>query len=324
MDSVSTHPSTHAHPFFHTTVSTTAPTLLLDFLAYLQMEKGSSETTIKQYYCDLKTFFQYIKREKTQSDGAIEAIEIKSIDIGFIKTIERSDISRYLNWLGFTKQLKEKTRNRRISSLKSFFRFLVEMDYLTENIMLKITTTKTSKTLPRYLTAEASTEFVTNINSKFWQRDQAMVLLMLSSGLRVSEVASLNEEDVPENLGYVRVLGKGKKERVVYLSPTTQEAMKEYLHCRPTISGPFFLSQQKKRISVRTIQAMVQKFALEEGLDQISCHKLRHSAATHLLKNGANLRHIQLILGHESIRTTQLYTHVSCEDLEEAMRVFAL
>lgn len=250
------------------------------------------------------------------SFDSMTSVEITSLDAGFMEHITRKDVSDFLTWLVIERHVKEPTRNRKLAVLKSFFCFLEEMDYVQKNIMLQIKASKTRKSLPRYLEEAEMESLLETVNGVHWIRDTAIILLMMSSGLRVSEVVGLNLKSLQGDA--LAVLGKGNKERHVYLSPKTKDAVEEYLLLRAEVDcEALFLSSRKGRLSVEAVQKMTKQYLCSIGKPEYSCHKLRHTAATHLLKRGANLREIQEILGHESIATTERYTHVSNEELKK-------
>lgn len=294
------------------------PELIYHFLGYLQVERGYSKQTIYNYFVDLR-IFSYFMLEKHQGKSAIEEQNLSTIDLQFFKQITRQDITSYLAWLSFERNLRENSRNRKIASLKSFYKYLVDMDLLDKSIMVQVAALKTKKSLPKYLERDKVGELMVQITDQFWVRDTAIILLMMSAGLRVSEVVSLNLLDV--KVDSLIVTGKGQKERQVYLSQHTSDALQDYLILRGNEGSPLFLSNQKKRISVRTIQYMTKKYLTRIDKQDYSCHKLRHTAATQLLKNGANIREIQVILGHESISTTEIYTHVGNDDLKRVAKI---
>lgn len=294
-----------------------SPPLVYEFLSYLQVERGHTAQSIYNYFLDLRMFFRYIICQK-ESIPLEEMAQVDLTQLGLeeIAHIARQDISSFLLWLTMEKHLHQRSINRKIAVLKSFFQYLVLVEYLEHNVMGNITTVKTEKNLPKYLEEADIEALLRGISGDFWIRDLAMILLMVSGGLRVSEVASLNLSSL--RVDAVCVKGKGKKERQVYLSRRTLEALREYLKIRPSVPEEgVFLSKQGNRLSIRTIQKNVEKHLDNIGRKDLSCHKLRHTAATQLLRQGANLREIQEILGHESLTTTELYTHVSSAALRK-------
>lgn len=294
-----------------------SPPLVYDFLSYLQVERGNGAQSIYNYFLDLRMFFRYLVCVKQylplEDMEQVEIIQLTQKDMALIK---RQDVSSFLLWLTVEKHLNERSVNRKIAVLRSFFQYLVMLECLEQNVMGTISSVKIEKTLPKYLEESDIQALLRGVSGEFWIRDLAMILLMLSGGLRVSEVAGLNLSSL--RVDAVCVKGKGKKERQVYLSKRTQEALEEYLKVRPDVEEEgLFLSKQEKRLSVRTIQKNVGKHLEEIGRHDLSCHKLRHTAATQLLRQGANLREIQEILGHESLTTTELYTHVTNDALRK-------
>lgn len=297
-----------------------SPPVLYEFISYLDVERGYSNMTIYNYFIELRMFFRYMKCEKEHIPlDSWETVDITSINLPFIQACTRQDIVGFLSWVTLEKGNSGSARNRKLAVLKSFYHFLMVMDYSSDKVMMQIFSTKTPKTLPKYLEEESIEALLSAINGIFWIRDTAIILLMLSAGLRVSEVASLNLASIKADS--VSVLGKGNKERQVYLSQSTQESLEEYLAVRPPLEEPaLFLSQRNRRLTVRSIQASTQKYLKKIGKDDYSCHHLRHTAATQLMKQEVNLREIQEILGHESIQTTSIYTHVSNEDLRQVAK----
>lgn len=295
--------------------------LMYNYLGYLQVERGYSSATIYSYFIDLRIFFRYIKATQVGvSLKDCESVDIANLGLDFVQGIKRGDVAAFLSWIALEKGAAEATRNRKIAVLKSFFRYLQELEYLEKNVMTTIKTTKNRKTLPRYLNEfemENLVNYVTDVNSV---RDVAIISLMMVVGLRVGEVSSLNIDGFHNDS--MTIVGKGNKERQVYLTTQVKERVEKYLESRPTEgieTNALFLSVRKDRLTVRGIQYMTTKYMNRAGMSQYSCHKLRHTAATQLLKSGANLREIQEILGHESISITEKYTHVESDDLRRVM-----
>ncbi len=288
--------------------------LLYEFIAYLQVERGYSPKTIYNYFIEMRMFCRFHLWEEGVDFQKIDISQIKKSDI---LALNRGDVLKYLTWASMENQISPSARNRKIAVLKSFFKFLLLMEYTNTNIMASITAAKTAKTLPKYLKQEQMFELIDAVNGECWVRDQAIILLMMSGGLRVSEVSALNLDSISTDS--VKIRGKGNKERQVFLSKLTLEGISDYLDLRPEVGEKaLFLSKGKGRFSVRGIQKMVSKYLDRIGKSDFSCHKLRHTAATQLMEHGVNIREIQEILGHESIETTAIYTHVSSEALRQA------
>ncbi len=294
--------------------------LLYEFISYLQWERGYSSRTVYNYFIEMRMFCRFLLcRQEGISLDLLQSVDTRKIASDYILQINRGDIQSYLTWASVEKQISPSGRNRKVAVLKSFFKFLVVMEYCNSNVMSSISSTKTSKTLPKYLTQNQMYQLLEVIKGEFFLRDKAIILLMMSGGLRVSEVSALNLESV--GIDSVKVLGKGEKERQVFLSQLTLDCVYQYLESRPEVAEEaLFLSRGKKRISVRGIQKMVSKYLDKIGKSDFSCHKLRHTAATQLLDHGVNIREIQEILGHESIETTAIYTHISSDSLRQAVK----
>lgn len=301
---------------------------VFDFLQYLEVQRNYTPSTLQQYYLDLRRFFYFLLEGNQENSPQITSKrQINSpldMDESYLQEITSQEVSSYLLWLAQEKGLQERTRNRRLATLKSFFRYLEEENLVKTNIMRSFRPTKTKQTLPLYLEEPQIHGLLDIVSGAFALRDRAVLLLMVSSGLRVSEVVSLTLSSVQG--GQIRVLGKGNKERQVPLSAHTAHSLDAYLkECpHPSPSTPLFLSRRNTALSVRAIQAMVSKYAQEAQLQGVTCHKLRHTAATQLLHCGANLREIQRILGHESLNTTQIYTHVTNQDLKQVMSLLKI
>lgn len=298
-------------------VRTDCPDLVYQYLGHLEVERGYAKQTIYNYFIDLRLFLRFVSCKKSSLTlDHLDSQIISHIDLVWLQHLNKQDVSSFLAWLALEKKSKERTRNRKIAVLKSFFQYLLRNDYIQENIMSHFAMSKSGKSLPKYLDEEAVDELLMAINGMFWIRDYAIIMLMLSSGLRVSEVSALNLQDIRKDS--ITVLGKGKKERQVYFSNKTKEALQEYLDIRPKCEEEaVFLSKRKTRLAVRSIQEMSEKYFRSIGKTGYSCHKLRHTAATLMLKSGANLREIQETLGHENISTTEIYTHIANGDLKK-------
>lgn len=308
-----------------------APDIMLEFLEYHSTIKGHSDKTILAYYTDLKILFRYIKyrRHLVNKDTPFDQIDISDIDIDFIKSIKIEELYRYQSFspelLNTSYSLSAASRCRRTSTVKSFYNYLsIKRHLIDNNIAQELDMPKKMASLPRYLEESESERLLSVCDGSFMYRDYCILMLFLSCGLRVSELVSINVQDIYED--HVRVLGKGNKERIVFFGEGCREAIDDYLSVRNNEKVPaedkdaLFISQKNTRISVRGVQKMVEKKLKLAGLDatRYSPHKLRHTAATLMLKNGVDTRALQEVLGHSNLNTTQIYTHLDNAALHEA------
>lgn len=302
-----------------------ASTLLLDFLSYHETVMGHSNHTVDEYYLDLRGFFRYIKRLKrlVPRETPEEQIPIYDVDLELVRQISLSDVYSYLSYLNRVKGLNEASRARKISAIRSLYKYLtVKTHQLSENPVQDLDSPKLRKSLPRYLTLEESVRLLNSVPGKHRERDYCILVLFLNCGLRISELVGLNVNDIQGNR--IRVLGKGNKERILYLNDSCIEALEDYLVVRNamTLIEPeaLFVSGQRKRISKSTVHLLVKNSLAAAGLDAsiYSAHKLRHTAATLMLQSGVDVRTLQEVLGHDHLNTTQIYTHVSSENLADA------
>ena len=274
-----------------------------EFIDYLRFEKKYSENTISSYKRDLNKMNLYLKKD-------------------FIK-LTKADIQKYIQDL--SKNESSNTISRTISSLKSFYKFLEINKYTNTNPLTTIISPKTARKLPKVLSEEEVNKLLDiNLNNDFDYRNKAMLELMYSSGLRVSELINLTVNDIDLKNSLVRIFGKGSKERIVPLNDYATEALNNYiLYHRPKLfkqkeSNYLFLNNHGNQMTRQGFFKTLKKIAKEKGIkSELSPHTLRHSFATHLLKYGADLRSIQELLGHSDISTTQIYTHITNEMLEK-------
>lgn len=293
-----------------------APLILKNFLTQKLTIEGRSPNTVKEYYYDLSGFLSYIKEIKGHSG---------EIDIDFIKTIELNDIYNYLMYISTEKNNSARTRSRRVSSIKSFFKYLhIKVKLIENNPTEALDAPKTIKALPRYLELDESKRLLSCIDGRHKERDFAILTLFLNCGLRLSELVGINLTDIKKDSLVVK--GKGNKERTIYLNSACRSALDDYLKVRPKLNlkddKALFISGQNNRIYFKTVQFLVKKYIAAAGLDPLkySTHKLRHTAATLMYKYGkVDVRALQEILGHEQLSTTQIYTHVSNDMIKEAV-----
>lgn len=309
------------------------PQILKDFLSYHETIKGQSAKTIQEYYLDLRMFLRFmvlVKREMPY-DTDLNTIEIKDVDLAFIETISVSDIFDFLSYLANDRVSDQRdadpgigsaARARKLSSIKSFYKYLTHSKQLDVNPVQDMEFPKIRKSLPRYLTLEQCTSLLKAVDGPNAKRDYAILMLFLNCGIRRAELVGLNLTDVYEDR--IRVVGKGNKERIVYMGAACKAAIDAYLPERNkmvlTDNRALFGSRDKNRISVTAVHRLVKKHLLAAGLDasQFSAHKLRHTAATLMLSHGVDVKTVQEVLGHENLNTTQIYTHIESTELKIA------
>ena len=313
-----------------------APDVIKGFLIYHETIKGHSPKTVEEYYLDLRTFFRFMKisRGLVPRDTELENISIKDIDLDFVKSITVSDAYEFLAYLSRDRVKNQHsreaeygttaaTRARKVSTLRSFYKYLtVKAKLLNVNPMQDLDVPKIPDKLPRYLTLNEAEALLSSVDGKNKERDYCILCIFLNCGLRISELVGLNLSDIRED--HIRVIGKGNKERIIYINDATAEAINNYLAVRKNIAAidknAFFLSNRRTRMSRETVHSMVKNSLRRAGLDaeKYSSHKLRHTAATLMLQNGVDLRTLQELLGHENLNTTQIYTHVDNTELRTA------
>ena len=300
---------------------TEAPALLRDFLVYHETIQGHSRQTVDEYFLDLRNFFRYLKLEKNlvPKDTPFEQISIDDVDLSLVKQITLTDIYAFMNFLSRDRRLNNASRARKVATIRSFYKYLTNKAKLLDtNPVQDLDSPRLKKTLPKYLNLDESLELLDSVDGKNAVRDYCILTLFLNCGLRISELVGLNKTDVRGD--QLRVLGKGNKERIVYMGSSCRKAIDRYLEERNQIvltdNKALFGSRDKNRISVSAVHRLVKKHLLESGLDasQFSAHKLRHTAATLMLANGVDLKTLQEVLGHENLNTTQIYTHIENTD----------
>ena len=304
------------------------PQILRDFLNYHETIKGQSQLTISEYHLDLRMFLRFVRLMRCDMPihTELDDIPIKDIDIIFIQNITTSDVFDFLSYLSSERSeigLSPVSRARKLSSIKSFFKYLtVRTKQLTENPVAELEYPKLRKSLPRYLKMDQATALLSSVSGPNQKRDYAILMLFLNCGIRRSELVSLNLTDVYEDR--IRVVGKGNKERIVYFGSACRKAIDIYLVERNkkvlSDNKALFGSRDGNRISVTAVHRLVKKHLLAAGLDatQFSAHKLRHTAATMMLSGGVDVKTVQEVLGHENLNTTQIYTHIENTELKIA------
>ena len=309
------------------------PEFLNSFLDYNITILNKSSNSIKEYNYDLVNFLKYIKIHfKLTNEKDWTKIQINDITLDTIKKIELEDIHSYISYMATELKSTPATRARKISTIRIFFNYLFNKAKLIDkNPAQNLETPKLGKRIPKYLSLDESKKLleVTNDNeARNNERDYAIITLFLNCGMRLSELVGINITDINFSDCKLNVIGKGNKERTIYLNNACMSAINNYLAFRPkegikyNSKNALFLSERRERISNRTVQTIVRKELLKAGLDinKYSTHKLRHTAATLMYQYGnVDIRALQELLGHESISTTEIYTHVDNSQIRNAV-----
>lgn len=273
-----------------------------EYLVFVSQVKNLSENTTKSYERDLKKLYLFLEKLNVTNYSDIKE-EICSAWIGDL----------------YSQNNKPKSIQRHLSSAKGFFRFLKKNNLISSSPFELVTAPKSSNTLPDVLSPEDVEQLLNFKPSNTIEiRDMAIVELMYSSGLRVSETVNINISDFEENMSFLRVIGKGSKTRLVPMGRYAINAINNWLNEREKISNntdALFLNSKGSRLSVRSIQLRLKKMAIKQGLPPVHPHMLRHSFATHMLESSGDLRTIQELLGHSSLSTTQIYTKLDYQHL---------
>lgn len=308
----------------------TAPPVIRDFLTYSETIKGKSSLTVEEYYHDLQTFFRYLLlvRGKVPPATDFESVDISGVDAELISSVTVSDLYAFIVFCKDERSNSAATRARKTSTLRVFFKYLSSHIHLIENNpALMLEAPKIKQALPKHLTLEDSIELLNSIDGPNKERDYAIITLFLNCGMRLSELCGLNLGDIRDD-GTVRLLGKGNKERIVYMNAACVEAVKAYIAVRPNDNvnyadkNALFISRNKRRISNKTVQHIVKTYLEKAGLGDrgLSTHKLRHTAATLMYQHGnVDIRVLKDILGHANLGTTQIYTHISDKQVKKAI-----
>lgn len=307
---------------------TEAPPILRDFLVYHETIQGHSRRTVDEYYLDLRNFFRFLKQSKNlvSKNLLLDDVSIEDVDIALVRDVTLTDIYAYMNYLSRDRGLNNASRARKVATIRSFYKYLTNKAKLLEsNPVQDLDSPRLKKSLPKYLNLDESLELLDSVDGKNASRDYCILTLFLNCGLRISELVGLNKTDVRGD--QLRVLGKGNKERMLYLNDACQQALSDWLTERDSYTlvdqnALFVTLQNRRRISTAAVHKLVKKHLAAAGLDstQYSSHKLRHTAATLMLQNGVDVRTLQEVLGHDHLNTTQIYTHVDNEDLRAAAR----
>ncbi len=312
-------------------------TLIQEYASYKLTIQGCSRKTVEEYLLDLRTFFRYLVARESDIPFSSEkflSLDIHGIGLEQLQKLRSEDLYDFLFYTTEERNNQWAARARKLSALRSLYRYLVtKQHYLEYDPTVGIDTPKPKKALPKVLSLEEALRLLSaaenDRSSPHRVRDYAILTLFLNCGMRVSELVGINIQDIDTELTSLRVTGKGNKERIIYLNDACRMALTDYLierlsHANAKLEEKaLFLSRLQKRISVKTVQAMVYKYLTRSGLEakHYSVHKLRHTAATLMYQSGeVDVRVLKDILGHEQLNTTQIYTHVSDRDMQRAMQ----
>ena len=305
----------------------TLPLSVIRYLNYLEGVKSKSELTVLEYASDLRLFFRFLKHSKGLCDKSIPIDEIGISDLTDeqINSVTLTDAYAFLTYCRKERNNDNNARARKVVSIKRFYRYLEVNGVIAKSPVMHLESPQTRRSLPKYLTLEQSVRLLDAVDGKTKERDYCILTLFLNCGLRLSELISINISDIKDN-NTLTVLGKGNKERTIYLNNACVSAIEQYMKVRP-VDGvidrdALFISNRKTRISRQSVQKLVERTLEKSGLAGMgfSTHKLRHTAATLMYLYG-NVDPLQLkeILGHENLATTEIYTHVHDEQLKNAV-----
>jgi len=303
------------------------PDIAVEFLNYMLTIRNKSLKTVQEYYYDLRTFFRFIKLTKHPGfkDADFDTMDVRDITLDDIKKIDLADLYSFMSYTSRMRDNTAVTRARKVASLRSLYKYLFSKAKLIDyNPAAELDSPKVVHRLPKYLNIDESIQLLESVEGDNRERDYAILVLFLNCGLRLSELVGINLSDIRGDT--LTVIGKGNKERTIYLNQACLNAIDAYRRVRPVEGvkdkNALFLSERKQRISPKTVQYLVKKYIAAAGLDtrKYSTHKLRHTAATLMYKHGnVDIRALQSILGHASIATTEIYTHVDDEQLRRAV-----
>lgn len=308
--------------------TTDNPEFLNNYLMHIKLVKLLSDRTIQGYYEDIRLFLRYIYENDHNTDKDIEEIDISDMSENELREISVSDIYNFMFYVSDERHNTDKARYRKISALRSFFKYLDKIVHIIETDPTKDLDVPVPKAaLPKYLSLNESLRLLNASDSSDSKRDYCIITLFLNCGMRLSELVGINISDIDFYENRLKVLGKGHKERMVYLNDACIDALKKYLSIRNNnqkakAEPALFISNQNKRISKRRVQQIVENTLKAAELDGkgITTHKLRHTAATLMYQYGdADVLTLKELLGHASVSTTEIYTHLSSESVRNAV-----
>lgn len=305
------------------------PELVIRYLQDSETIRGLSPRTVNGYYIDLRTFFRFLlhSRRLVPDNLPMEEIDIRGVDLPMIQSVSTSEIYEFLYYITRERNNAAATRARKLSSLKGFYKFLTnKMKILEKNPTDDVGTPAQKKRLPKYLSLHESVELLKSVQSDFYERDYCIITLFLNCGMRLSELVNIDITDIHDD-GTIRIVGKGNKERLVYLNEACISALHRLCEERAKLPNlqdkkALFVSKKTgKRLSARRVQQIVEGCLQAAGLSGkgYSTHKLRHTAATMMYQKGhVDMLALKEILGHAHVSTTEIYTHLGTEQLRQA------
>ena len=309
-----------------------------EFAGYKSVIQGCSQRTVEQYLIDLRTFFRYLlsegKPEILHNPERFKEVTVQSVDLEYLKGVTTEQIYDFLLYTDSERDNQTAAKARKLAAIRALYKFLVnKRGYMEDSPAANIDSPKKKKSLPKFLSLEEARALLSAVandtDSPNRDRDFCMITLFLNCGMRVGELVGINLQDIDPELRSLRVLGKGNKERIIYLNEACRDALRGYLAVRRSekyikcADRALFVTNRMSRISIQAVQVTIQKYLKMAGLESkhYSVHKLRHTAATLMYQSGAvDIRVLKDILGHEQLNTTQIYTHVSNRSMEEAMK----
>ncbi|MDD6236295.1 MAG: tyrosine recombinase XerC [Clostridiales bacterium] len=317
-----------ADPYF-----TDMPPIAKQFLNYLGTVKGRSARTVEGYHIDLRTFLRFMKLYKSGinlrsiTDDAMQETDITDLDLDFMAAVKTSDIYEFMQYTLQGRNNNAATRSRKTTCIRTFYKYLtLNLDHpIKDNPAKNLEVPKIKKSLPKYLTLEQSLELLNSVETSAPERDYCMITLFLNCGMRLSELVGINLSDIQDNT--LRLIGKGNKERIIYINQACMDSIQNYLKIRNQQSvikdkNALFLTRNGTRIGARRVEKIVEEVLRKAGLANqgFSVHKLRHTAATLMYQHGdVDIRILKDVLGHANLGTTEIYTHISNQQMESAM-----
>lgn len=305
-----------------------APEPLASFLIYIESIQGKSELTAEEYFYDLRTFYRFLMlyNGKASDDVEFDDIVIDDVTLEMLRSVNLQILYEYMNFLNKYRGNSAVSRARKVSSIKSFYKYLFsKAKLIDENPTAELESVKIIQQLPKYFNLDDSLKLLDAVSDRNSIRDYCILTLFLNCGMRLAELVNINITDI--NGDTLTVIGKGNKERTIYLNQACKEALETYLTVRKDLKpelrdkNALFISERNKRISRRSVQYMVEKYVKKIGLDprKYTTHKLRHTAATLMHQSGVDIRVLQEILGHKQLSTTEIYTHINSNQLRAAV-----